>query len=597
MPVLARGARTAGGAKHQLPDGDSDPAFNPPGPTPHTIHNDPAGSFGGTSGNQERMVLNLPTQFLSAALLLGVLVSLAITARTWRLRYFSGRNGFVLLQLAIIWWSLAVACEHWSTQPDVKVFWAEMAWLGIISTPGAWALFIWNYIQGQYRPAPRALYPALIFVALATWLLALTNDHHRLLYASTVPVGTAPFMTIKYFHGPLYFVQGTFFYFVMTVVFVYILYYIINANHIFRKRYVWFAIGSTLPLALNMIHFLDVFPAVPVDLTPFSFIVMSAIFYWQISRRQLFDLLPIAHGMLLDAMPDPVLVLDSEQRIVECNPAAARLVENQPLVGLSLDAVPELRRSLSLPALPAAGNHEAAIGTPARYFDVGQVPLTYTGRGVGRLILLRDITHRKLAEDRLQSALAELEQHQRQLREEAIRDALTGLHNRRFLDELGPILLAEANRAGAPLAAVMLDIDHFKRLNDTHGHQAGDAILRACGEFLRQQVRQSDAVFRTGGEEFLVLLPHTQDAQVQIQLETLRTGFAALRVGHEGLDLSATVSAGYAMYPTDADNMRELLHRADLALYQAKAGGRDRVCRWRPDVAPAREGGADADRE
>jgi diguanylate cyclase (GGDEF)-like protein len=264
------------------------------------------------------------------------------------------------------------------------------------------------------------------------------------------------------------------------------------------------------------------------------------------------------------------------------------------LVGLSLGTLSELHKGLGALQDPVSGPYETAIGTPARYFDVGQVPLIYAGRSVGRLILLRDISHRKEAEDRLQAAMVELEKHQQQLREESIRDMLTGLHNRRFLDELGPILLAEAKRSDSPLAAVMLDIDHFKRLNDTYGHQAGDTVLRASGAFLREQVRQSDAAFRMGGEEFLILLPHTEEPQAERWVEELRGGYMALAFAHDGLFLNATVSVGFAMYPADADGMPDLLHRADMALYRAKTGGRNRVCRWQTDVVGAGQGGPDS---
>lgn len=531
-----------------------------------------------------------PTYLLSAALGMIVLVSAIVTAQTLRLRPFSGRHSFVWLQLATIWWCAAVAFEHGATRLETKVFWAEMSWLGIVATPGYWALFIWNYTHGRERRAPRALHGALLAVALTAWLLALTNDSHHLIYAGVTAAGEGPYMTAKYLHGPLFFLLGTVFYVVLASAFAFNFYQIVNVNPVFRGHYVWFAVGCSLPLILNLVHFLDLLPGIHIDLTPFSFIFMTLIFHLQVSRRQLFDLLPVAHSLLLKAIPDPVLVLDSDRRIIECNPAALRLAGAKALVGLRLDAVAALHEGLKLPDDPGAAHYEAAIGSPARHFDVGQVPLPYTDRGIGRLILLRDITHRKEAEDRLQNALAELERHQRQLREESIRDALTGLHNRRFLDELGPIMLAEAKRSGAPLAALMLDIDHFKRLNDTHGHAAGDAMLRATGDYLRQQLRQSDAVFRMGGEEFLILLPHTAEQHAWSRLEAMRLGFMALAVEHGGLALRATVSAGFSMYPVDADDMTALLHQADLALYRAKAEGRNRVCRWEPELAAARDG-------
>jgi len=538
--------------------------------------------------------MNLPTHWLSAVLLVIAAASVIIAVRTRRLAPFPGQRSFVLLQVAVVWWTAVVALQHGSDQPETKVFWAELAWLGIFATPGCWGLFTWNYIHGRYRPAPRILYPGLLALSVLVWGIALTNDYHHLFYTATMPVGVPPSMSVKFFHGPLYFLIAIIGYSAMIFVLLTIVSAIINSRHFYRQHYVWFAVASCIPWLFNIAYLVKVPQFITFDLTPFSFIAMNGIFYWLISRRQLFDLLPIAHSMLLDAIPDPVLVLDSEQRIAECNPAAIRLMGNQKLVGQSLHAIPALHRGLGASGEQTAGHSEVAIGLPPHYFDVGQVPLTYAGRGVGRLVLLRDISHRKEAEDRLQSALAELETQlqsnlalQQKLREESIRDPLTGLHNRRFLDELGPILLAEAKRTGSPLGAAMLDIDHFKRLNDTHGHGAGDAVLRGTGVFLRQQVRQSDAVFRLGGEEFLVLLPHTPDLQALAWVEALRGGFASLAFAHEGKELKATVSAGLAMFPADALDLPELLRMADSALYRAKGDGRNRVVRWQRDLTGA----------
>jgi diguanylate cyclase (GGDEF)-like protein len=197
---------------------------------------------------------------------------------------------------------------------------------------------------------------------------------------------------------------------------------------------------------------------------------------------------------------------------------------------------------------------------------MGNVPLSYAGNQVGRLILLRDITR--------------LKQLQNQLKEQAIRDPLTGLHNRRFLAELAPVLIAEAERSGQSLALVLLDIDHFKKLNDGFGHPAGDAVLRALGAFLRQNMRQSDAVVRFGGEEFLLLMPYSGAEQALARVEDWRSGFSAAPVPHDSQHLNATFSAGLALYPEDAQTLEDLLQLADTALYRAKAEGRNRSVRW-----------------
>ena len=517
----------------------------------------------------------------------GCVAALALAWLSRRLPAFPGQRSLLLSLLSIAWWTGMVSVEHASSLPATKVFWAEMAWLGVIGAPTYWGLFIWNYIYGRFRPALQIADIGVGLAALALWIVALTNSYHHLIYVGAVPVGLPPAMTMNYVHGPLYIELIVVFALIMLLCDAAILYEIIRSSRIYRAHYLGLLLCSLPPWVSNMLYATALFKVGGADLTPLSFMVTYGVLYWLLSRRYISDLLPIAQGTLLGALPDPVLVLDGAQRIAECNPAARRLAGEGPLVGLQVSAVPALRDSLGKLDLGQAGPREIAVGTPPRYFDVGDVALGYGGRDVGRLILLREITHRKDTEFRLQAAHAELERQleanlalQQQLREQAIRDGLTGLHNRRFFDEVGPVLLADAERTRSPLVLAMIDIDLFKRLNDTHGHQAGDAVLRMVGVFLRKSVRQGDMVFRFGGEEFLILLPHATGEDALRRLDEWRALFAGQVIEHGGKSLTATFSIGVSLYPDDGRSIGDLLQRADQALYQAKAQGRNRALRW-----------------
>ncbi|MDR3437915.1 histidine kinase N-terminal 7TM domain-containing protein [Telmatospirillum sp.] len=532
---------------------------------------------------------------------LATIASLAVLWRSWRLPPFPGRRAFAVLLLAVAWWTGAAGLEHAAGRPELKIFWSEMAWLGIIGAPSCWALFIWNYTRGKYRPIPHLLYWLPLLVALGVLLLALTNSSHHLIYSDIVPVGSGPDLDLKYFHGPIFYIIAIVFYFIMLFSEFVVFYSAQYSADIYRRHYFYFAISSTIPWAINISYVTGVYTLTVFDPTPFSFVIMNIIFYLIVSRAQLFDIVPIAHRTLLDAIPDAVLVLDRDLRIAECNPAARNLVDGHALVGLALSAVPELHRALGplLGSTDVDRRKEAVIGPQMTTFEVGQVPLKYADGVVGQLLLLRDVSHRKETERRLQAALTELETQlksnillQKQLREQSIRDTLTGLHNRRFLDEWGPALLVEAKRSGGPLAAVMVDIDNFKRVNDTYGHLAGDAILREMGVFLRRNIRQSDAVFRMGGEEFLILLPHTTGSQAFNRVETWRKDFMAQTLLYDDTPLNATFSAGIALFPQDADTMQELLRQADMALYHAKLDGRNRSFLWQADIDDAQPPGS-----
>lgn len=166
---------------------------------------------------------------------------------------------------------------------------------------------------------------------------------------------------------------------------------------------------------------------------------------------------------------------------------------------------------------------------------------------------------------------------QAQLREAALRDPLTGLYNRRHLSDTLPGALARCARLGAPLALVMIDVDHFKQVNDTHGHAAGDAVLQALARLLQTHVREGDMACRMGGEEFLLVLENAALQPARERAQVLRAAFATLAVAHEGEPLRATMSCGLAVFPEHGRDAQALLQAADGALYAAKSGGRNQL--------------------
>jgi diguanylate cyclase (GGDEF)-like protein/PAS domain S-box-containing protein len=164
------------------------------------------------------------------------------------------------------------------------------------------------------------------------------------------------------------------------------------------------------------------------------------------------------------------------------------------------------------------------------------------------------------------------------LRTQSIRDPLTGLYNRRYLTETLEREIRRAVRAEQSLGVLMLDLDHFKRFNDTYGHDAGDSVLRETASFLSKSIRIEDTVCRFGGEEFVVILPTADLAAAHARAERIRSKLHELIVLHQGQSLGTiTVSVGVAALPVHGTTPKELLDAADAALYRAKRDGRDRV--------------------
>ena len=166
------------------------------------------------------------------------------------------------------------------------------------------------------------------------------------------------------------------------------------------------------------------------------------------------------------------------------------------------------------------------------------------------------------------------------LRESSLSDPMTGLNNRRFLEEYVDTLVANVHRRKSGLTVMMLDLDHFKMVNDTYGHDAGDTVLKALAKVLRQSVRSSDLVIRFGGEEFLIVLVDTPSADADLVAEKIRAAVEAMTVQSGSVVLRKTISIGLSDFPSDSDTFWQAVKFADVALYQAKDGGRNRVVRF-----------------
>jgi diguanylate cyclase (GGDEF)-like protein/PAS domain S-box-containing protein len=180
--------------------------------------------------------------------------------------------------------------------------------------------------------------------------------------------------------------------------------------------------------------------------------------------------------------------------------------------------------------------------------------------------------------DRVGPALANLKLRDA-LREMALRDGLTGLYNRRYLEDILNRELHRAERSGKPLSVVMIDIDHFKRFNDKFGHDAGDFVLSALARTIAKSIRPSDIACRYGGEELAVVLAEADLVCALERAEQMRLAIREANLVHLGQSLPAsTASFGVAVYPTNGTRLADLLKAADRALYRAKEEGRDRVC-------------------
>lgn len=285
--------------------------------------------------------------------------------------------------------------------------------------------------------------------------------------------------------------------------------------------------------------------------------------------------------LMLETSPIAVRIADSEGcRVLFANQRYAELIQTTP-EGM-LDANPadyyanpaDYREVLAILAQGGQVEHRLVeLRMPdglSKWVLASYLMLTYKGQPAV-LGWFYDVTKQKEAE--------------RQLEHLATTDPLTGLHNRRSFMDIAERELSRAKRHNSPLAIMMLDLDHFKTINDTHGHLVGDSVIHAFGMLCQQSTRAFDTVGRIGGEEFVVLLPESSLEQALAVAERLRQATERMRLSLEhGLPLQFTVSIGVAVTSGSTPNVDTLLSQADGALYEAKRAGRNRVCPHHEDA-------------
>jgi diguanylate cyclase (GGDEF)-like protein len=270
---------------------------------------------------------------------------------------------------------------------------------------------------------------------------------------------------------------------------------------------------------------------------------------------------------ILEASPDYTLLLDEQLRVVFCKTPKARAEESEVLLGSCwIDLLPFESRSDGLQALESADSGEVARLTIShngaqgrRWFDLAVSRVAGDTRRT--LVVARDITHQKKTEERALWM--------------ANHDPLTGLPNRLVLQNVLDDLPGNP-QAGGGLALLVLDVDNFKMINDTLGHDAGDAMLSAFAQRLKSTIRPGDLIARLGGDEFAILLDARSDEDVEAAAARI---FEALHqpLAHSGRLMECNASIGASLYPRDGAERSDLMKAADIALYSAKSAGRGQL--------------------
>ena len=474
--------------------------------------------------------------------------------------------------------------------PNWQLFWFDVLTFGaIMGTPAFWAFGVEFTNHKHWLTLKNIL--LINFIPVVSVLLGWTTKYHGLFYAVRDLTTKLPNGDWNFTPGPFYWVYIVYSYSVAIFTIGLIVRAFFQASPAHRGQFATILFGTLIPLAGNLLYilFVGVGKGQNIDPTPLLFTVMGGIYAYGLLHYRLFDVVPIARHTLVENMQDGVIVVDAQNRVVDVNSSALRWLKWDQSYPVGRD-VKELLKTWfdqfsNFPVNIYVQTEVHTTGITETYFDLRIEPILNKEKVLtGRLIVFRDITRQKMAEkalfeahDRLKLHLKEIELLQDELREQAIRDPLTGLFNRRYMEETLERELARAAREGISIGICMADIDQFKSFNDQHGHRAGDMILKNLADIFTTYSRAGDVVCRYGGEEFLILMPGADLDVTARRAEDWRRAFEQAKVEHEGESLYATLSLGVAVFPQQGTTSDELLKQADDALYLSKHNGKNQV--------------------
>jgi|GEM_PF-1535036 diguanylate cyclase (GGDEF)-like protein len=511
-------------------------------------------------------------------------------------RTTSAARLFACLFVSICIWCTFQTLELLAQPIATKILFAKLQYLGIVSIPVLWLLFAYAFAHANHKPS-RSHTALLWFVPVLTLALVVTNEWHGWVWSAITP-HTAPLdYHLIFAKGGWFWVFTAYSYTLLLIGLYHFIRGLSGTGNTYIRQLVVVFMAVGIPWLGNIIYLTNWEPLRGLDLTPLCFTFSAILGGWVLFRDSLVDFVPITRDLVMEQAGEALLVLDNKNRILDINTTARGMLNlSAQVVGQPLEYALRHRPDW-LHCFQSTGAQSEVIITdqPVRYLDLRVTPLRDAQHKViGRLIVLHNVTALRVVMQELQSVNTELQSQlqlttelQELLQEQANRDALTGLYNRRYLMDA---LEDNAGSTWETCSLVMIDMDHFKEINDQWGHRAGDTILKEFATLLNASIPENAFACRYGGEEFLVVLPNIPEYTAAWLANQWREEFAHKRILKDEPHLRFTFSAGVASLRSPHLSLDEVLTEADHALYRAKSGGRNKVVAASEPALRARTG-------
>ncbi len=494
-------------------------------------------------------------------LIISLVISSFICIYAWRHQQARGTRAFAVACFTTVLWMLGDVIGRLSYTLDGQWIGELVRYLGVAPLPVALLVFIYQYCG---REISRRTIIRLSIIPCISWFVLLTNQQHLLFFSKT---SLGVMNSLKFDYGYYFWlVYLPYSYALMAVGFLIVLFEFSRASSHHRKQIFILLISLCVPFAVNIagtFRLVSEFSYTSLSFPAFFVIMSVAIFRYHFLVSN-----PIAYETVFKTIRDGVIIFDQNNTVMDINPAAAKGFGKtaKKIIGQSFDkafepwenVVSKYRNQIDL-----YDEIELDVKGNRRFMSISITPLRgSSGKYNGRIFTIRDITAQK--------------QQQISLETLAFHDPLTRLANRRKFAEEVKIALEKAEKNGETFAILYFDLNHFKQINDTMGHDTGDEFLKYVAARVASVLRKPDLLARFGGDEFVALLHDCDESDMKsVSKRLLENVHRPFKVGKH--TLIADLSVGAAYYPQNGKTLEELLRRADAEMYQAKQKSRRRI--------------------
>ncbi|GAE31405.1 histidine kinase N-terminal 7TM domain-containing diguanylate cyclase [Alkalihalobacillus hemicellulosilyticus] len=488
------------------------------------------------------------------------IISILLIIYALRNRHANGAISFAWLMACALVWSFGYTFEILVESFEAKKFWMRFSQVGIYGSAYCYFIFALQYCGHDKWGKGKYLVP-ICLPLIVTLILIWTNDHHFLLHTNVSLEQVRSLTVIQYDRTMISLLFIVYAYFLICISFFILYRSYKHSIHPFNRQYVLLITGLLIPVISMLLDLFDFNPFAPFAPTSIVLIFSGLFIAWGLFRYRLFYIWPIARDQLIEKMKSGVIVTDISGTLIDQNPAASEIIIQDfrnfgqgPLtLGHNwyerLDEYEQWKKSYSnLREVQIEVSPDSKV-----YYEVSVSPLkNHKGEFIGHLTTLMDITSRKWTEKRLFI--------------QATTDYLTRVHNRRHFVDLSRSEFAKSLEKQTPFSLMIIDIDFFKSINDTYGHNVGDQVLHQFATICSDLFEHDEIFGRIGGEEFALTLPQTSLNQAFETAKKIQQTFEHTELT-AGIKL--TLSIGLST-KEENDTFDHLLLEADQLLYEAK---------------------------